>query len=76
MIQVKLVLPAGRRNCTTTTTQTLRDFLEDEDVVFDGCTVSVNGMPCGVIDFNATFEELGVTDTVVVAVVEKHNNAQ
>lgn len=75
MIQVKLVLPTGRRNCTTTSNQVLRDFLEDEDVVFDGCTVSVNGMPCGVIDFNATFEELGATDTVVVAVVEKHNNA-
>lgn len=75
MIQVRLSTTQERRNLVVDGTATPLSVLQAEDVVLDGATVSLNGIPLNYQDMNTTFADLNVADSCTLSVVVKTGNA-
>ena len=75
MIQVRLSTTQERKNLVIDPTATPFSVLEAEDVVLDGATTSLNGVPLFYQDMNISFADLGVTESCTLSVVVKTGNA-
>jgi len=75
MIQVRLSTTQERKNLVVEPEATPFSVLESEDVVLDGATISLNGVPLFYQDMNVSFADLDVTDSCTLSVVVKTGNA-
>lgn len=75
MITVKIITPADRYERTAEADEIIKDFLNDNDVVYEAATVHMDGVPLTVSEMNSTFADTGITDKCIIAVVQKLVNA-
>ena len=75
MIQLRIGTAAGRINDVVVRTQTPMEVLNSHDVILDGATVSLDGIPLSYQDLNTSFDILGAGDTATLSVTVKTGNA-
>lgn len=75
MIRLRLGTSQERKSLIVEPASTPMTVLNDEEVILDGATVSLNGIPLTYKDLNTTFTELGVEDSATLSVVVKTENA-
>jgi len=75
MLQIKISTTSGRTTVIGNYEDTPRSILDDNDIMYEGAIVSVDGFPLSLVDLNTPFASLGVSETVSLTVVIKTGNA-
>lgn len=75
MIQLKVSTAQGRNTYVIDESKTLRDIVNEYDIITDGATLSLDGVPLTVQEMGMTFTELSVAEACTLSVVVKTGNA-
>ena len=75
LLQIKLSTTHERKNLIVDENATPLSVLQQEDVVTDGATINLDGIPLSYQDLTTAFGILGVKESATLSVVVKTGNA-
>lgn len=75
MINLRISTPDGRTTIISERSKTPRDIIQEQDLITDGATISLDGVPLQVAELGRTFEELRCGESATLSVVVKTGNA-
>lgn len=75
MIKVRLATASGRQQVIVEPEKTPLQILQDNEVIIDGASINLDGIPLTREEFNTPIGQLTSTDSTTLSVVVKTGNA-
>ena len=76
MIKVTLSNNTNRVTVLVPETDTIKDTLQNNNIIIGAGTLSLDGMPLGAGDINKTFAQMNITDSCFLVSIVKSDNAK
>lgn len=76
MIQIKITTNTVRKNIIVEENKTIREVLEENEIIYNNVPVYLDGTPLGFGDHDKTLKELGIKEKCLLSVVQKLDNAK